>query len=528
MVFHILLAKELSQLKEVIEKTVENTKWEVQIQEVLDCETEILSIINEKFNVAILQVKNTPNSWNLIETLRSTYKKLEIILVSQEADFNLAYQAIQHRISYFLLEPLEKENLIRIFSEMEEKQQILENENEKEQTLLSYELEQHQKLMAKIMTQMMEKPEELAIMMGEVNERYHTNLKNTYFCAIQVVILDLLPSSHKEHIINKVQNLCRERITFGSEILISTQYQFELRIVVNMESELSSSEFVTQMKPFLQDMQSLMKGEENKEWAVGIGPIVDDVRDVQKSADWAIFALHNWNLNRVEHLFTALDSKGQLEDKSILDQVKRKKLQKFLRQLQLVELEQLMEDDMEKCNMAGNPYDTQRMVREILQLTEEIWSNQLGKKVLEDLLSKELFAFIFNNQKKIRTLLRILEELGDLGKERRQSKTNPQINNALEYIHSHYNQAITMEKVALEVDLSPNYFSNLFREETGVNYLDYLTEYRLSKSKSLLKETDWTIEQISKEIGYQDMKYYSQLFKKYYDITPGKYRKTEG
>lgn len=528
MVFHILLAKEVLQLKTVIEKSVEKTMWEVQIHKVVDSETEILSAIDENFNIVILQVKDTPNLWNLIEKLRSTYKKLEIILVSQEADFNQAYQAIQHRITYFLLEPVEKENLIRIFSEMEEKQQILENEKEKEQTLMSYELEQHQKLMAKIMTKMMEKPEELAIMMGEVNERYHTKLKNTYFCAIQVVILDLLPSSHKEVILNKVQNLCQEKITFGSEILLSSQYQFELRIVLNMESELSSSELLTQLKSFSQDMKSLMKEEEIKEWAVGIGPIVDDIRDVQKSADWAIFVLHNWNLNPVEHLFTALDSKGQLEDKSILEQVKRKKLQKFLRQLQLVELEQLIEDDMKKSNMAGNPYDTQRMVREILQLTEEIWSNQLGKKFLEDLLSKELFPFIFNSQKKIKTLLRILEELGDLGKERRQSKTNPQINNALEYIHAHYNQAITMEKVALEVDLSPNYFSNLFREEMGINYLDYLTEYRLTQSKSLLKETDWTIEQISKEIGYQDVKYYSKLFKKHYDITPGKYRKTEG
>jgi YesN/AraC family two-component response regulator len=387
----------------VIETSVENKTWEVQVQEVAESETNILSVIDEKINVAILQVKDTPNFWDFIERLRSIYNNMEIILVSQEPDFNLAYQAIQHRISHFLLEPVEKDNFIRIFSELEEKQHILENEKEKEQILMSYE---------------------------------------------------------------------------------------------HMESELSSSEFVTQMKPFLQDMQSLMKEEENKEWAVGIGPIVDDVREVQKSADWAIFALHNWNLNRVEHLFTSLDSKGQLEDKSILDQVKRKKLQKFLRQLQLVELEQLLEEDMEKCNMAGNPYDTQRMVREILQLTKEIWSNQIGRKVLEELLSKELFPFIFNSQKKIRTLLRILDELEDLGKER--------------------------------IQISPNYFSNLFREETGVNYLDYLTEYRLSQSKILLKETDWTIEHISKEIGYQDVKYYSQLFKKYYDITPGKYRKTEG
>jgi two-component system response regulator YesN len=526
MVFRILLAKELFQLKEVIERSIENKMWEFQIQEVEEIETMISSVAKDNDNVAILQVKDSLNFWDLIETLRSTYKNLEIILVSQKPDFNVAYQAIQHRISHFLLEPVEPDNFCRIFTEVEEKFRLLENEKEKAQILMSYELEQHQKLMAKIMTQMMEKPEELAIMMGEVNERYHTKLANTYFCVIQIVILDLLPTSHKDVIINKVQDLCRQKITFGSEMLLSTQFQFELRIVVNMERKLSSQELIVQIEPFVQDLQTLMAEEELKEWAVGIGTIVDDIKDVQQSADWAINVLHNWNLYQDKHLFTALETKEQWIDKVILDQVKRKKYQKYLRQLQLDELEQFLMEEMQKYILAQSPYDTQRLIQEILQLTEEIWSTQMEQKPLEELLSKELFSYLFHYDKKVKAFLRLLVELGDFRKEQRQSKCNLQINKALEYIHHHYNEAITMERVALEVDFSPNYFSNLFREEMGINYLDYVTEYRLKKSKELLEKSDLTLEEIAGEIGYKDVKYYSQLFKKYYEMTPGKYRKS--
>jgi len=522
---HILLAGDGAKQRKVIEKATINSEWQVQMSEVSDSESEIYSALEEEMDIIILQVKETPNFWQLIQKLRSEHKNLEIILVSQKPDFNLAYQEIQYRVPHFLLEPVEASSYIPIFIEIAEKHRMMEAEKEKEQKLMSYELEQHQKLMAKIMIQMMEKPEELAVMMGEVNERYHTKLKNTYFFVIQIVIMELIHTRQREQILQSVQNICQERLSLGNEIIFSSQYQFDIRAVVNMESNYVGNELLVRINELVQDLSEFMSKNGCKEWTIGVGPIVETVREVQNSADWAIHALHDWNQSRSEHLFNSMERKSEREEKVILDSVKKKQCLKYLRQLQLKELEQFLEDVVNRQDLIEDSFDVQRLVLEIIQLVRDVWGTQMNKKELEDLLSVDMFQYFFDNQKKITKLIQILEELGSSVKNQQKSEKNPQILNALDYIREHYNEMITLEKVALEVDLSPNYFSNLFREETGVNYLDYVTEFRLDQSKILLEKTDWTLEQISNEVGYRDVKYYSQLFKRHYDITPGKYRK---
>jgi two-component system response regulator YesN len=94
------------------------------------------------------------------------------------------------------------------------------------------------------------------------------------------------------------------------------------------------------------------------------------------------------------------------------------------------------------------------------------------------------------------------------------------INQAKAYIHAHFNQAITLEDVADAVGLSPNYFSNMFKQEFGVTFIDYLTEVRLQRAKQLLEENELSLKEISYMIGYKDPNYFSRVFKKHYNESP--------
>lgn len=70
-----------------------------------------------------------------------------------------------------------------------------------------------------------------------------------------------------------------------------------------------------------------------------------------------------------------------------------------------------------------------------------------------------------------------------------------------------------------------SYFSTLFKKETGRNFQNYLTEYRIEKAKELLRTTNETMMSVAEQVGYQDTRYFSQCFVKVVGVKPSLYRK---
>jgi len=94
-----------------------------------------------------------------------------------------------------------------------------------------------------------------------------------------------------------------------------------------------------------------------------------------------------------------------------------------------------------------------------------------------------------------------------------------------QYIHSRYpDQDLGLESAARQVHLNPNYLSELFKEVTGRNFVDYLSEVRMEAAKQLLRETHLKTYEIAERVGYSSSKYFSAIFRKYCGMTPTEYR----
>jgi two-component system response regulator YesN len=98
------------------------------------------------------------------------------------------------------------------------------------------------------------------------------------------------------------------------------------------------------------------------------------------------------------------------------------------------------------------------------------------------------------------------------------------IRNARKFIEENYSKDLSYKDVAKEVFVSPSYFLSLFKEETGLTFVDYLTSVRIERAKALLVTSDKPITEIAYEVGFNNANYFSSIFKKIAGITAKEYR----
>lgn len=118
----------------------------------------------------------------------------------------------------------------------------------------------------------------------------------------------------------------------------------------------------------------------------------------------------------------------------------------------------------------------------------------------------------------------MIEAAGEIEQSVRQLE-NPTITAVKRYVEDHFSEKVTLEVVADTVYLNPAYLAALFKKETGMTFLDYLTSVRVEKSKVLLCDIKLNLSQITRAVGYNDSKYFTKLFIKYTGIKPLEYRK---
>jgi YesN/AraC family two-component response regulator len=99
---------------------------------------------------------------------------------------------------------------------------------------------------------------------------------------------------------------------------------------------------------------------------------------------------------------------------------------------------------------------------------------------------------------------------------------------SIEYIKRNYMKKVTLDEVAKNSSLSPTYFSRIFKKEMNYSFNNYLNRVRIEMSKKLLLDETIPLVDVSIIVGFEDQSYYSKVFKKITNISPGKYREKRG
>lgn len=110
---------------------------------------------------------------------------------------------------------------------------------------------------------------------------------------------------------------------------------------------------------------------------------------------------------------------------------------------------------------------------------------------------------------------------------KKQHRYNSRIAEISQIIKKHFREELPLSRVADMVHLSSPYLSRFFQEQFGMNYLTYLTQFRLNNAVHDLINTDKNIEEISSDNGFPNSHAFTQAFKKEYGVRPSSYRRNK-
>lgn len=99
------------------------------------------------------------------------------------------------------------------------------------------------------------------------------------------------------------------------------------------------------------------------------------------------------------------------------------------------------------------------------------------------------------------------------------------IQKSIEYMQEHFRESLTLTDISRTIGLSVSYFSYLFKQETGKNYIEYLNEIRLLATMKDLMNTDEKVVVVAQKNGFQNLEYFSRYFKKQTGESPVRWRK---
>ena len=101
---------------------------------------------------------------------------------------------------------------------------------------------------------------------------------------------------------------------------------------------------------------------------------------------------------------------------------------------------------------------------------------------------------------------------------------NPIVRNMADYLQANYKETISLTELATVFSLTPNYCGYLFKKVMGITFNDYLNILRLKNACKSLLNSNLSIKEIAYESGFHSLEYFYTTFKKFYGVTPAKYR----
>lgn len=198
-------------------------------------------------------------------------------------------------------------------------------------------------------------------------------------------------------------------------------------------------------------------------------------------------------------------------------------------------LESLIETIIQENKRNGVSHRNMNLlISEIFQ-TGQKFAKERGLDVTGILLEDELYYLttppemlidaVVRKQQLLRFYQKIIQIVSDQKVKESTNESGRHVTELMKYIEEHYNEDLYLEKLSSQFGLSTKYISRSFKEKTGTNLSDFISQVRIEKAKTLLREnTDMSVSAIAEQVGIYSRMTFLRLFKKQEGIAPNEFR----
>lgn len=474
-------------------------------------------IVEEKPHVILTDIRMAGKSGlDLAREAQMINPQIETIILTGYDDFKYAQQAIRFGVSDYLLKTSRPEEIIRTV--MKAKQHILQRRENARQDY-THRLIYRNRLLERLLT---DQVGEDSLIDECAQHLPHIQLSPPTAGSLQVVIVTTNgwgPQAQiRSRLLFAVDN-CLNNLLDCETLLRSDDIALVLRSTTAAEGR-------TLLKQAASQIRQILKCE----MSAAIGIEVSHVRDLHKSYNQAIYASSFQGLIDMHDLITYEQVQDRSGGRTVCSLEEEAELARLLQSDGSVELKAWVTDTVSK--QLHNPELTPDSLRAFLisiVVSGHRWLERvmraIGKSDLPSLLSaKELPKSFRLVADPAETLFQHLIAIRDAYHKSAAAGPSSYIQQSVAYIQEHLDCNISLQQVAGAVHLHPHHFSEVFKREMGMNYLEFVTRERMRRAEELLTQSPAKISDIAKRVGYEDIKYFGQLFKKHTGKTPSEFR----
>ena len=453
----------------------------------------------------------------------------EIIILSGYEEFEYAKEAIKIGVSQYLTKPINGEELLREVDLLAEK--ISEKRKEREiREKYVREMEENFLGERKNLFQYLVTGSKSMSELLEISDKLNIDLSAIWY-RVALVKIQSMNHARDEYSNSLVQIEQKLKAIDADRGLLVFDRNLEGQALIFKAD--SREELDKIQNDYLGKMRDLLGDYTQIRYFVGIGMPVNRLSELPSSFEQASHAFAHrylvkesciWNYEEMEQNVYH-DEEFNISNVNP-KQLDRSKLREFLKFGDREEVIYFVEEyfkDLGPNAMKSNMFRQYIILDAYFCVVDFLDSLQLQKDELEPL---DITSGILQSEETaIKYVIRIIEKALELREKTASNRYGGIVDEVKKYIDKNYaDEDLSLNVLASHVNFSPNHLSMVFSQQTGKTFIKYLTDFRMSKAKELLRCTGKRSSEISLEVGYKDPHYFSYLFKKTQGMTPTQYR----
>jgi two-component system response regulator YesN len=445
------------------------------------------------------------NGLNMIEKiLDSNHESLQMpsfVILSGYAEFQYAQQAIRYGVEEYLLKPITYEKLKSVLQKLE-KLNCIKKVNEVKKTIAQ------NQILSSILLNVKNDSKEALDIIKEAIEPENMYVVNIYYGK----------NTDTTSLTNAVNSFCKYYNFKNYFMSTLHEYKF-VTFFINSQYDLSDM-----IKKINYNLIFSLRKFELKDFTVTLLPVkdIDNLSEVLHEIEY----LNSWalTLGNDKVIYAKLTSNVKCESNN--------KVRKF----NIEALSAIRNENIDKLLNINNELltylkDNKFYPNQFIKIcTSYAFSILVCYKEFDiDLYEKAQNEGLFDRLKESCTTAELKNCLDDLvkmyngGTPIQQKVNSVLVRKTVDYISNSYIEKVSLEVIATQMSVSPEYLSHLFTKEIGTNFSEYLKKYRISIAKKLMSNSNYKIYEIGEKIGYKDPKYFCKVFKEVTGFSPKEY-----